>query len=36
MQLYDASLKAVAKRYAKRNPGARSRTDGFRGSSALD
>jgi hypothetical protein len=36
MRLYDESLKAVAKRYAKRNPSKRSRTDSFRGESALD
>jgi hypothetical protein len=36
MGLYEESLKAVAKRYAKRKPSGRSRTDGLTGESALD
>jgi hypothetical protein len=36
MDLYEESLKAVAKRYERRHPSARSRTDGLGGESALD
>jgi hypothetical protein len=36
LRLYDEEVKEIAKRYAKRKPGARSVTDAFSGESALD
>ena len=36
LRLYDEEVKEIAKRYAKRRPGARSATDAFSGESALD
>ncbi len=36
MRLYDAEVREIAKRYAKRKPSGRATTDGFGGESALD